>query len=284
MRIIDDRGRLFGKVNLLDFLVIIFLFFLLPMFYFGYRLSAKASQLPVDMHRIETEFNCEFLKMSADNLKLVKVGDKELDNTGNEIGQVTWIDQPEPFKWIFAFTGQARREECSIIDPTLTMLRVKLKLKGVIVNNKFYYNGQDIFSDGTFNFKTKYYKVQAKVLLPEEEVWKEIKVRFSGVLPEINKVISEGHLERNSDGKIIGKLSGILSSNPSQVSALKLEENKFIFVNDPFRNDIIASLDILCTKEDNYLYFKNYPVKIGSQITFSSDLYVITGTIIDIKG
>lgn len=36
IKIIDERGKLFGIINAMDFLVILFLFFLTPMFYFGY--------------------------------------------------------------------------------------------------------------------------------------------------------------------------------------------------------------------------------------------------------
>lgn len=35
MKIIDEKGRLFGKINVIDFLIIVFL---TPMLYFGYRL------------------------------------------------------------------------------------------------------------------------------------------------------------------------------------------------------------------------------------------------------
>ena len=41
MKIIDEKGRLFGKVNIIDFLVLLFIFFLVPMFYFGYKLFSK---------------------------------------------------------------------------------------------------------------------------------------------------------------------------------------------------------------------------------------------------
>lgn len=61
-----------------------------------------------------------------------------------------------------------------------------------------------------------------------------------------------------------------------------MEENRFIFINDPYRTDVIAIIDILCTEKENTLYFKNFPVKIGSQINFTSDLYIVSGTIIEI--
>ncbi len=45
MRIIDKRGKILGKVNLIDFLTVLFALCLLPGFYFGYKIMNK-SQAP----------------------------------------------------------------------------------------------------------------------------------------------------------------------------------------------------------------------------------------------
>ena len=37
MKIIDQKGRLLGKINVIDFLAIIFFLSFVPMFYFGYK-------------------------------------------------------------------------------------------------------------------------------------------------------------------------------------------------------------------------------------------------------
>ncbi len=39
--LIDERGRLFGKINVIDFIVLLFVLCLLPMFYFGYKIFTK---------------------------------------------------------------------------------------------------------------------------------------------------------------------------------------------------------------------------------------------------
>jgi len=41
MKIIDEKGRLFRRINVIDFLVILFLLCLAPMFYFGYKIFNK---------------------------------------------------------------------------------------------------------------------------------------------------------------------------------------------------------------------------------------------------
>ena len=46
MAIIDKRGMIFGKVNVIDFLVVIFILSLTPMFYFGWKLYTKKLPSP----------------------------------------------------------------------------------------------------------------------------------------------------------------------------------------------------------------------------------------------
>ncbi len=46
MKIIDEKGILFGKINVIDFLVVIFFLALIPMFYFGYKLYTKRKVAP----------------------------------------------------------------------------------------------------------------------------------------------------------------------------------------------------------------------------------------------
>lgn len=41
MRIIDEKGRLFSKVNLLDFLVLVFILCLIPVGYQAYKIITK---------------------------------------------------------------------------------------------------------------------------------------------------------------------------------------------------------------------------------------------------
>ncbi len=38
LKILDDRGMLFGKVNIIDFVVVVVIISLLPMIYFGWKI------------------------------------------------------------------------------------------------------------------------------------------------------------------------------------------------------------------------------------------------------
>ncbi len=61
--LIDDKGRLFGKWNIIDVLVIMFLLCTMPMFYYGYKIftrSGLTTELPellptITLDKIEYE-------------------------------------------------------------------------------------------------------------------------------------------------------------------------------------------------------------------------------------
>ena len=169
----------------------------------------------------------------------------------------------------------------------LTEVSVTLKLKAEIRENDWlYYQGQPILSNLPFIFKTNKYKLKVLPVMPakqSKERWVEIKVKFSGLSPELSNIINKGHMEKDQNGRIVGKLKEILMTKPSQIQALKLEENRLVFINDPYRTDIVALLDVLCEVMEGEFYYKNYPIKIGSQITFSSRMYMVSGTIISIN-
>ena len=45
--IIDDKGRVFGKINIIDLLVVIFILSLTPMFWYGYKIFNKKPIAPI---------------------------------------------------------------------------------------------------------------------------------------------------------------------------------------------------------------------------------------------
>jgi hypothetical protein len=41
MKILDERGRLFGKINIVDFLIVVFLVIIIPVFFHVYKILGK---------------------------------------------------------------------------------------------------------------------------------------------------------------------------------------------------------------------------------------------------
>lgn len=283
--IIDDKGRLFGKINIIDFSVILVLFLLIPAFYFVYKIKNIKIHGP-ERDMVEIELPCNLIKLPPENLKLIAVGDKEFDISGNKIAEISWIGESKVYQYKFYLYPNNQRDFIMKDAKGLNEISVKLRIKAEAKDNGLYYKDKRIVYDSPFEFKTDKYKVIAVPLMPgypRKEQWLKVKVKFSALSPELSGIMNQGHTEKDDYGRIVGKLEEILNRKSSEIQALKVEENKVIFINDPYRSDVTALLNLLCTQINEEYYFKNYPVKIGSQINFSSDYYIISGVIVDIK-
>lgn len=148
-----------------------------------------------------------------------------------------------------------------------------------------YYNGQRILTGLPLLFQTGKYNVEAVpvIIREKKERWVQVKVRFVSVLPELSILIDKGHLETDEDGMTIGVLKEINQVSPTRIRVINPETEKLIFVADPYLYDIVAVLDLLVTDKKNQLFYKNFPVKVGSQISFTSNLYTVSGTIVDVQ-
>jgi len=125
-----------------------------------------------------------------------------------------------------------------------------------------------------------------KAMIRQQEIdgkkWVLIQIKLSELDPEFSKVILKGDTEKDSSGKTIGELVAIASSSPSKVWVIV--DNKMLSAIDhPLRKDIIVDANILCTKRDGSLYYKDSSVKIGNTIQFTTDLYHFSGLITGLK-
>jgi len=281
LKFIDEKGRLFGKINIIDFLVLVFFLFILPAIFFSYklvktRLATKAEQRAIT----EVTVDAKFVEVPKSTLNQIMAGDSEKDEEGKQIAELITFSKPLSFRHkITMGSGQTM----IIKDQNLYEVPIKIKLAGYIENDKFYYKGVPLSINTTFPFKTEKYSLKAQPNTEGAQKWMLVKVLFMGASPELSTLINKGHIERDGEGNIIGELKEVLSNKTSEVSALKMEENKVVLINDPYRNDVVALLNLLCTEKEGTLYFKNYSVKIGNQINFTSELYSVTGTIIGME-
>lgn len=392
MKIIDEKGKLFGKINIIDFLVIIFLLCFIPMTYFGYKIFSKK---PTQGKYLLTEKQMSFIfkGIRPDTLKLIALNDRELDENSQSIGQIIWVGKAMQHRNVFDNGLGAIRSE---LDPVLKDLPVTLKLKVEVRDNGLYYKNKKIVAGEPIYFKTDKYTLDAFLYIEEKidvfltlkdlkdeqlrlisvgdkelgedgdiafeilslgkaendkleinlgggkfisgensarkqisirarlkcnfgkdaklyfkgeelsdnslfqfitdkysvigkiqstygsmafkEKWARIQVKFSGVLPEVASIIKKEDTEMSPDNIIMAKIIDIVASKAGDV--LTVKDDKFLIVSNPYQKDIVVLLDILCFEKDGTLYFKNYPVKMGNLIMFSTDIYSLTGVII----
>lgn len=167
MKIIDGKGRLFGKMNIIDFLVIVFLLGLTPMFYFGYKIyNKKAPEVKVQeqQQKPEKEFikimlNCKFIRLKPGTSKMISLGDKEWDSNGNLIGEIVNLGEFSPYIYKF---DVGPNHELIRKDPELQQIAVTLKINATVRGKNIYYKDKQISEGGPLEFSPGRYSAEAE--------------------------------------------------------------------------------------------------------------------------
>lgn len=179
MRIIDDKGKLFGRINIIDFMVILFLVCSAVMFYSAYKVINKKPPLLIPENHIRDDLgqkqkknyvtldslNFTFTKLNPEISKGISIGDKEQDENGEVIGEIISLSNPETFIHKIN-TGQA--EEKIVNDPNLQEIKAVLTLKVEPRGSEVYYKDRRVWKNSPIIFKTDKYEIEA-VYTPEEE-------------------------------------------------------------------------------------------------------------------
>jgi hypothetical protein len=289
--IIDRKGRLFGKINVIDFLVVVFLFCFIPMFYYGYKIFTKRSAIPTKEIQLEERIIDLYVilkEIDEDMVKLISVGDKDINELGQIEAEILRLGKIENNSLDInlgnnvSVTGQDSRKK---------QISTKMRMRCQIEDGKYlYFKGKKITRSTLFEFKTDKYKVKGIIakmfeiapLVPfVKEKWITLRVEISGVLPEIAKVIKEGDVEKNAFDEVVARIQSIINNKPSQL--LSVREDDVVVLNHPFNRDMLLSLNVLCAEREGVYYFKNYPVKMGNNIVLAMELYSISGVIVGMQ-
>jgi len=165
MKIIDEKGRLFGKINIIDFLVILFLFSFTPMLYFGYKIFTRKALSAFEPRELMTiKVDCSFIRIKPETLRLISNFSDERDAKGNLIGRIVWVGSDKPYMNIIILNGN--NDVLYREDPVLRELPVKLELLVEKINNVLFYRGQPIQFGSTFVFQNQKYSVDVRLSEP----------------------------------------------------------------------------------------------------------------------
>lgn len=400
MKIIDEQGKLFGKINIIDFTALFLLLCIIPMSYIGYRILSRIPEIKREF--ITTDIDCRLIKIIPDVARFISVGDKEVNEDGEVIGEIIELGAATPFFYEFDLSAQGESinkesnlkqiaakvrlkveikqkslyyknslvsinssfpfkttkyavevipeirkdmeeklididitlkdldgdtlrlisvgdkeldKDSRVIAEILQLTRVgpsnldidlnegyfvtagssgkeqvtgKMRLRCQInKSNQFYFKGVRLQYNLPFKFETAKYKVSATVaksyelISPLKKKWMSLQVKFSQIIPEIATIIHKDDISKDSSGNVIGRINSIISDQQTLVMVVK--EGGVAMIQHPLYKDIVASIDVQCAEKDGIYYYNNYAVKIGNPISFYSDLYSITGTIIGLE-
>lgn len=275
MKIIDEKGRLFGKINIIDLLVILLLLLFIPIFYFGYKLYNKTipTQAAFVDEDIEIEKEFEFVKVKPDLLKSLNVGDKEIDKDGITIGEIVWLGESRPYQYRFDLgSGETFLKE----EAQLKAFYAKLKLKTRKKNNGLFYKDKQVMINYPIEFKTEKYKVEALPILSsggEKKVSLSINVVLKDLDDDKVKLVAEGDKDIDKDGKMIAEVLkvGKIENNSYEIN---LGSGNIMLGEDDNKKQIFVKLRINCSiSKSGKLYFKNQEMKYASGFDFNTDKY-----------
>jgi hypothetical protein len=247
-----------------------------------YAARAWIVESPPERRRIgNLELNVILKNITPANIPLISEGDKELDDSGRVIARISKLGKIENNIYdILLGPGNIIKGE----DTEKKQIYVKMIMSCEIdKTGQLFFKEQKIPQNVSFPFITDKYKVDAalaSVLLNEK--WLEVKMGFIGVIPEVSNLIREGDIESEPTGRIVGRLKKITSIKASE-SLVLMRTYKMVTVSHPFLKDIEAELNILCVEKEGVLYFKNFPIKIGNTLNFTTDNYNISGTIVGME-
>lgn len=277
MKFIDEKGRLFEKINVIDLLIIALLLCFIPLILFSHKLLLSKRLDGKNLREvIEIPLKFNLLKIRPEVLRLIALGDKELDKKDNPIGEVIWIGEPQIFQHEF---NVGANEIIVEDDPLLKKLPVILRLKVEVRENSIYYNDRPITFNYPIIFQTKKYTLQAFLSKGGgantvfKERWLRVQVNFSNIPFGLAARIKNGDVQLDLKNRVVGRMQKIISNK-----YIRPQKRK---IND--KHDIAALLDILCINKDGIYYFNNYPVRIDDTLTFYTDLYSISGTIVSLE-
>ena len=283
MKIIDEKGRLFGRINIIDFLVMLILCGAIPLFYLGYRILNKhvvIVEAPKEIREIE--INAKFIKLKPETLALLAVGDREMDQQGQVIGRVTWLGTGLPYRYSFDL-GQGRTIMAD--DLQLKEIEAKLIVAGEVRDGCIFYKGQRVNLGSSFEFKSEKYNVQAipmadlEIVQTKEKhpVWLDLDVTFVGLDDKVVMLISAGDKELSADGSPIAEI----------IKTGKVgNQNYDLFLGDSFsanaedvsHKQVTVKLRMMTmTADEKNFFFKNSRITKESPISFITDKYAVAG-------
>ncbi len=199
MRMIDEKGRLFGKINVIDFLAILLVFCLMPMLYFGYKIFHRPVKAALTQQSKALDVYCKINNLIPEDLQHIAVGDILLDDAGNNIGEILSVGEPA------IYTYNADLGDGNIVsyqDPARRQVLVKARVLGEIRKDAFYYKEEKIAIGSKIWLKTNKYNLEGIIesaLKPSmpmliEPVKAALKIKFRNLKNRINKSGGYGSL------------------------------------------------------------------------------------------
>ncbi|MFH1492241.1 MAG: DUF4330 family protein [Candidatus Omnitrophota bacterium] len=271
MKILDEKGKLFGKINVIDFSVIFLLIFLLPISYFAYKVYTKEYKMWGES--VEADFHCLFVMLEPEVAKSLSVGDAEFDKDGKPIAQIISLEEIKPY---FYEIKLSEEEAITIKDSNLKQISAKLRLRAETrLDGNLYYKNSRLFSNPFFEFNTD--KYTATFMFKQQGGLEERTLYLDITLKDLNentlKLVCVGDKVLDRNGEVLAE---ILEIGKPQIGYINInaKSGDFLIVQDEQIKQIPVKIRMRCQVDNNgNLYFEGKRVGRDTHFEFVTDKY-----------
>jgi len=166
MRLVDDKGRLFGKINVIDLFVIVVILSFASVLYFGYKITAKAPHREAKIaENVPVEVQVTFIDVIPELASIMKVGDDDADSSGKTSYRLLKIFEVAPYQMNIT----AGDKIVAADNPARKQVRAKIELSCNRESDGLYYKGQLIKIGRPLNVSSKTYVASAIITGLKEE-------------------------------------------------------------------------------------------------------------------
>lgn len=164
MKLFDNKGNLFGRLNVIDFFLVIFIvmsFSLLAVSYRGFNMREHRSEGVIRPETVKIKLEC--LLVPDEIASAIKVGDKDVRRTKDFSAVVESVDLSRPRIYMErTMTGLSKLEAVNI--ERYKNLVLTLKIEAQKRADEYYYIGQYLKINNKLNFVTPLYEVEGRIV------------------------------------------------------------------------------------------------------------------------
>jgi hypothetical protein len=160
--VIDEKGRLFGKFNVIDLAVVLIVFAMVPMFIIGGKIMGAK--------RVESEVKHETLTVAVKFTKIIpelagvmKEGDIEKGENNKPIGKLIKIISNEPQKLLAIDVNMSGDKLGLATDMSYREIKALFELDCVIEKRAPVYHGYVVKIGNSLIFSTDLYSLQGTI-------------------------------------------------------------------------------------------------------------------------
>ncbi|MFH1593081.1 MAG: DUF4330 family protein [Candidatus Omnitrophota bacterium] len=180
MKIIDEKGRLFGKINIIDFIVILVLIGCFSLLYLGYKVISMR-----DIRQAEwVNVRAKFIGVIPELVAEIKNGNVELGPSGSVLGRVEGLVDVRASEVLLVSldegmqasrgidgVGTGKKDKLDVLKhPTKKTIVLDLSLLCNKKSDIFHYRSVPIRIGGKITFSTTRYIIEGIVIgLQEKE-------------------------------------------------------------------------------------------------------------------